>query len=105
MARKRRIKIPNMNDKNGKRKLLITLLRSYLSKSHIRMKPSIELYLSRIIDRGYIKERHFKQILPYLRIDLRFTDEQLLNYFGDFISNTPDEVHPPPNTLETFLTA
>lgn len=88
----------------NKQQLLIELITTYINKPRIKMNTAMSYYRTQLIGNKQIKPKHFDQLIPYLRFDMKMNEHQLKSTFGDLIGSGSIPVPPDNNnSLEQFF--
>ena len=68
---------------------LIHLVRMYLTKKHIQMKPIMKMIYDHLMNDQPISQRQLEVIIPYLLNDLKnYTTEQIIDEFSVCLYNS-----------------
>lgn len=86
------------------RDTLIRFLNHLLSKNHIWMKKVIRYYRDLLVEGRNLKEKHFHQLVPYLRKNTDLSVDDCWDYFRDVVGPfNPQPSETQRNDLTTFF--
>ena len=86
-----------------RKKELIYWCNLYGRKKHIWSRRLFGVYVNRIIKEGNVTEKQFEHIVKYLKYDLKKTDRECWERFGDIIKSKEKIEKYVGATLEEFL--